>query len=81
MYKRLTERLTARPSLTILLEKLGTFRENNFLQNFGALLIVISGPTLAIFTLFYLNIVEQEMRPQWVRIIIFADVLYVIVIA
>ena len=81
MYKRLTERLTARPSLTILLEKLGTFRENNFLQNFGALLIVISGPTLAIFTLFYLNIVEQEMRPQWVRIIIFADVLYVIIIA
>ena len=81
MYKRLTERLMARPSLTILLEKLGTFRENNFLQNFGALLIVISGPTLAIFTLFYLNIVEQEMRPQWVRIIIFADVLYVIIIA
>ena len=81
MYKRLTERLTARPSLTILLEKLGTFRENNFLQNFGALLIVITGPTLAIFTLFYLNMVEQEMRPQWVRIIIFADVLYVIVIA
>ena len=81
MYKHLTKRLMERPSLTAILEKFTVYRNNRLLQNIGTLLIVISGPTLAIFTLFYLNIVEQEMRPQWVRIILFADVLYVIIIA
>ncbi|MFL2811461.1 MAG: ATP-binding protein [Paracoccaceae bacterium] len=81
MYNTLIKKMMGRPSLTVFLEKLSFLKNNKLLQNIGTLLIVLSGPTLAILTLFYLNIVEQEMRPRWVRMILFVDVLYVIIIA
>ena len=81
MYKALIKKMMDRPSLTVLIENLSVVRDNKLLQNIGTLLIVICGPTLAIFTLIYLNIVEQEILPRWVRLILFADVLYVIIIA
>jgi len=68
-------------SLSSILIQFNGYRNDKRFQILLTLLIVITGPTLALLTLFYVNIVEQEVRSQSFRVVLFADVLYVIIIA
>ena len=68
-------------SLSSILVQFNSYRNNRRIQNLLTILIVIVGPALALLTLFYVNIVEQEIRSQSFRVILLADVLYVIIIA
>jgi two-component system, NtrC family, nitrogen regulation sensor histidine kinase NtrY len=68
-------------SLSSILSHFNRYRNNRLVQNLLTIFIVVVGPTLALLTLFYVNIIEQEIRPQNFRAILFADVLYVIIIA
>ena len=68
-------------SLSSILVQFNSYSNNRRIQNLLTILIVIVGPTLALLTLFYVNIVEQEIRSQSFRVILLADVVYVIIIA
>ena len=68
-------------SLSSILAQFNRYRNNRNVQNLLTILIVVVGPALALLTLFYVNIIEQEIRSQSFRAILLADVLYVIIIA
>ena len=81
MKNKVIQNLIMKRSLSTIFSKVSRYRNNPRLQNYATILIVIIGPALAISTLFYLNIVEQEIRSQSFRAILLADVIYVITIA
>ena len=64
-----------------ILAQFNRYRNNSNVQNLLTIFIVVVGPALALLTLFYVNIIEQEIRSQSFRAILLADVLYVIIIA
>ena len=68
-------------SLSSILAQFNRYRNNRNVQNLLTIFIVVVGPALALLTLFYVNIIEQEIRSQSFRAILLADVLYVIIIA
>ena len=68
-------------SLSSILAQFDRYRNNRNVQNLLTIFIVVVGPALALLTLFYVNIIEQEIRSQSFRAILLADVLYVIIIA
>ena len=68
-------------SLSSVLAQFNRYRNNRNVQNLLTIFIVVVGPALALLTLFYVNIIEQEIRSQSFRAILLADVLYVIIIA
>jgi two-component system nitrogen regulation sensor histidine kinase NtrY len=81
MKNKVIQNLIMKRSLSTIFSKASSYWNNPRLQNYTTILVVIIGPALAISTLFYLNIVEQEIRSQSFRAILLADVIYVIVIA
>ncbi len=68
-------------SLSSIFAQFDRYRNNRNVQNLLTIFIVVVGPALALLTLFYVNIIEQEIRSQSFRAILLADVLYVIIIA
>jgi two-component system, NtrC family, nitrogen regulation sensor histidine kinase NtrY len=68
-------------SLSSIFAQFNRYRNNRNVQNLLTIFIVVVGPSLALLTLFYVNIIEQEIRSQSFRAILLADVLYVIIIA
>ncbi|MDC0039804.1 PAS domain-containing sensor histidine kinase [Paracoccaceae bacterium] len=68
-------------SLSSIFAQFNRYRNNRNVQNLLTIFIVVVGPALALLTLFYVNIIEQEIRSQSFRAILLADVLYVIIIA
>ena len=68
-------------SLSSIFSQFDRYRNNRNVQNLLTIFIVVVGPALALLTLFYVNIIEQETRSQSFRAILLADVLYVIIIA
>ena len=68
-------------SLSSIFAQFNRYRNNRNVQNLLTIFIVAAGPALALLTLFYVNIIEQEIRSQSFRAILLADVLYVIIIA
>ena len=68
-------------SLSSIFSQFDRYRNNRNVQNLLTIFIVVVGPALALLTLFYVNIIEQEIRSQSFRAILLADVLYVIIIA
>ena len=81
MKNKVIQNLIMKRSLSTIFSKASRYWNNPRLQNYVTILVVIIGPALAISTLFYLNIVEQEIRSQSFRAILLADVIYVITIA
>ena len=81
MKNKVIQNLIMKRSLSTIFSKASRNWNNPRLQNYVTILVVIIGPALAISTLFYLNIVEQEIRSQSFRAILLADVIYVITIA
>ena len=68
-------------SLSSIFAQFDRYRNNRNVQNLLTIFIVVVGPALALLTLFYVNVIEQEIRTQSFRAILLADVLYVIIIA
>jgi two-component system, NtrC family, nitrogen regulation sensor histidine kinase NtrY len=81
MKNKLVHNLIMVRSFSNILSEISRYRSNPRIQNIITILIVVIGPALAISTLFYLNIVEHEIRSQSFRTILLADVIYVITIA